>query len=852
MKVSLNLAQAYSNVNLKPNGIDNLVQKIGAQLGAIEEVIETGPKYEGVVVVKVVSCEKHPNADKLSICFIDDGGVVQNVDRNADGHVQVVCGAQNVRAGQTVAWLPPGATVPSTYDKEPFVLGARELRGMISNGMLASPSELAIGDSHDGILEIDVQEIGEDQAKPGTPFKQLYGLDDIIIDIENKMFTHRPDCFGVLGVAREIAGIQQQAFHSPDWYLKLRGDVYEDADGSFPVGIKNELPVLVPRFILVSIKDIQIKPSPVWLQAALNRVGIKSINNVVDITNYISYVTGQPLHAYDYDKVQQLDPQADSYQNQPVCLVIRHPQPGEKIKLLNGKLIEPRPEAIMIATEKQAIGIGGVMGGTTTEVDDHTKNIILESANFDMYSIRRTSMVHGLFTDAVTRFNKGQSPLQNDRVISQAVAMVRELAGGSVASVNDDIHLDENIIASDSQLKNAISVRAEFINARLGLKLSNDEISLLLKNVEFNIEITDEQLIIKPPFWRTDIAIPEDIVEEVGRLYGFEKLPLELPKRTITPTKPDIKLVLKQKLRQTLANFGANEVLTYSFVHGNLIKNAGQNKDLAFKLSNALSPELQYYRMSLTPSLLSQVHPNIKSGHNSFTLFEINKTHINLHKDDDKGVPKELEMVTLVTASKSATGSAYYQARAYLDQLAESLGVKLRYEQVPKSLDYAVTASFEPARSALALVEGSDNLLLGIVGEYKQSVTKALKLPAYCAGFEIGLEAIMTIINQQSKYTPLSRYPSVSQDICLEIDQSISYGDLTAKLEVALQSSSQTGQTIGWKPIDIYQSDNSDKKRITYRLTITSYSQTLTEDVASAILNQAAAALQESVGATRI
>lgn len=831
MKVSLNWAQHHSNVDLKPNGLDDLIAKIGAQLGAVEEVIEYGQQYEGAVVAKVVSCEKHPNADKLSVCLIDDGGVTPNVDRNENGHVQVVCGAPNVRADALVVWLPPGATVPSTYSSDPFVLGARELRGVMSNGMLASAQELAISDSHDGILII------EKDVQPGTPIKDVFGLDDVIIDIENKMFTHRPDCFGVLGVAREIAGIYGQEFKSPDWYSEL--PPYKSAEG-LPIKVHNELPDLVPRFITVTMKDVVIKPSPIWLQAGLTRVGIKPINNIVDITNYLAYVTAQPLHAYDYDKVAALSEDGAS-------LVVRKPREGEQVALLNGKTIEPRAEAIMIATDKELIGIGGVMGGSSTEVDENTKNIIIECANFDMYSIRRTSMAHGLFTDAVTRNNKGQSPLQNARVINKAIELVASQAGGAQASdVLDILNCDDINIADDGWNDKEVTVSNDFINSRLGLQLSQGEIITLLKNVEFGHDTKEDAITFYSPFWRTDIAIKEDIVEEVGRLYGFDKLSLDLPKQSAAPTKIDQALALKQQIRSTLASFGANETLNYSFVHGNLIEKAGQSTDYAFKLSNAISPDLQYYRMSLTPSLLSVVHPNIKAGHNSFALFEINKTHITLHKDDDAGLPKEISMVTLVVADKSRKDAAYYQARTYLDALAESLGVTLTYEAIKEPLDYQVTAPFEHTRSALVSVKGTD-IFLGIVGEYKQSVRKSLKLPAYCAGFEIDLEGLLSI-KPKTRYTPLSRYPSISQDICLEVDSSLSYGALTTKVDETLHSDLEIDQVIDFEPIDIYKAKNSDKKRITYRVTLTSYERTLTDAVLSKILDPVA----EKVGAVRI
>src|SRR5665811_423238 len=333
MKVSLNSIRGLNKrygcaEDVAAIGVDKLVEKIGAQLGAVEEVINLGERYKGIVIAKVVSCEKHPNADKLTVCKIDDGGVVKDVERDKDGLAQVVCGAPNCREGLSVAWLPPGSTVPQTIGKEPLVIEAREIRGHKSNGMLASPKELALGDNHTGILEID------GDHKPGTDFAEALGLkDDVVLDIENKMFTHRPDCFGFLGVARELAGIQDMPFKSPDWYVtdpKFPGI----ETGELKLEIKNELPELVPRFTAITMRDVQVGPSPVWLQVELAKASQKSVNNIVDYTNFFMLETGQPLHAYDYDKVKAL---SDS---EGATIVIRNPRSDEKLKLLNGKEIK--------------------------------------------------------------------------------------------------------------------------------------------------------------------------------------------------------------------------------------------------------------------------------------------------------------------------------------------------------------------------------------------------------------------------------------------------------------------------------------------------------------------------------
>jgi phenylalanyl-tRNA synthetase beta chain len=851
MKVSLNHIRYYQSLyqwsgDPAPSGTDALVETIGAQLGAVEETIAIGRRYEGVLVARVVSCEDHPNADRLHVCMIDDGGKAENVERDENGHVQVVCGAPNVREGLLVAWLPPGSTVPSTFDADPFVLEARALRGVVSNGMLASPKELAIGDSHDGILEIEDESIA-----PGTYFVDAYGLrDDVIIDMENKMFTHRPDCFGMMGVAREIAGIQQQAFKSPEWY---RANAHvKDADGPLKVEVRNEIPELVPRFVAIPMSDVKVGPSPVWLQVNLSRLGLRPINNIVDLTNYYMVLTGQPLHAYDYDKVMAQDAGADH-----PTIVIRYPNQGEKILLLNGKEIEPRDEAIMIATNDKLIGVGGVMGGGDTEVDENTRNIIIEVANFDMYSIRRTSMAHGLFTDAVTRFNKGQSPLQNVAVLSRIIEDTQKLAGGQVAGrLVDDNHLPEEMRERGS-VHPEVTLSAQFINARLGFDLQADEIAALLRNVEFEVDVHHEDLTVKAPFWRTDIAIAEDVVEEVGRLYGFDHLPLELPKRDLTPTPKDGLIETKAKVREILAKAGANELLTYSFVHGNLLQKAGQDTENAYRLSNALSPDLQYFRMSLTPSLLDKVHANIKAGFDEFVLFELNKTHGKRHGQDEDGLPKEVEMLALVVAAndkkaQSKAGAAYYEAKKYLEYLAGQFGLELEYTPFEEDPGYPVTRPYDYKRSALVGVKGTD-VVLGMVGEYRRQVSKSFKLPAYAAGFDIGVDHIIEAAAQRrSTYMQLPRFPKLEQDICLRVGSDVTYQQLRTFVESHLDTNrpDQTHHTLS--PVDIYQREGEDKKQITFRLSIASFERTLTDEEVNKLLEDVAAAAKESFGAERI
>lgn len=860
MKVSLNIIKQLINFELPP--VDELVARVNQQLGGVDEVIDLNAKYGGARIVRVVECAKHPNADRLSVTKIDDGRAVADVPRDENGLVQVVCGAPNVHADMWAIWLPPKSTVPASFDNdEPFVLDARPLRGVLSQGMLAAADELDIGTDHEGIIEIHEHDVPAGvEFTAGAGFAETFGLDDYVLDIENKMFTHRPDCFGQLGVAREITGIFHQQFTSPDWYESVQQ--FTNAEG-LDLTVTNDAPELVPRFMAVAFRDVTVQPSPLWLQCQLVAMGGKPINNIVDATNYIMLMTAQPTHAYDYDKLRGS------------TLGARMARAGEKVSLLNGKEYELTTDDIIIADGEGVIGLAGIMGGADSEVTDQTKNIVLECATFDMYALRRTAMRHGVFTDALTRFNKGQSPLQNAAVLKRLMSMV----GGEQASEVFDEKL--NMFWGER----SVSVSKGFIQSRLGLDqkpnwLIDDEILRLLHNVEMKAKkygtpsvaypdqeatyvdgsarvVDNSKAILKSclkvtvPFWRTDLELPEDIVEEVGRLYGFDKLPRQLPMRSIKPAPMNPRHQLKQAIRQSLSRAGANEVLTYSFVHERVLKNAEQDPSRAYLLSNALSPDLQYYRTSVMPSLLDKVHANIKAGHDEFMLFEIGKIHDKELPLTDENLPSEQTFVDSVYASKKPrAGAPFYKARKLVDRLLADLKVEADFVKIAES-DADVPAPFDGQRSALIVAKNDDKL--GIVGELSQAVRRNFKLPDYTAAFSLDVEKLQACSTEsrEHNYRPLSRFPSISQDISLRSSVEISHDELLRAVRQCLDGPENLHcqiQTLG-----IYQpKDDAAIKTTTFRLTFTSYQQTLTDAEVKPIMDNIATAALTKLDAERV
>ena len=832
MRISVKWIKELAGIDYR---VAEIVDRIGSQLGAIEEVINFGERYKGLLVVKVIKVEKHSDADKLNVCLIDDGKKAQKIKRNPDGLIQVVCGAPNVQDGMFAVWIPPGSIVPSTFDKDPFEISTRKIRGVESNGMLASASELGISDDHSGIVELTADDF-ESEVKEGVLFADVANLDDTIIDLENKMFTHRPDCFGVLGVAREIAGIFNRKFKSPDWYisdpifnkssgLKLSGDV-DSKTG-------------VSRFMIVAFDQVEIKPSPLWIQIRLQKCGIKPINNVVDITNYTMYLTGQPLHAYDYDRVK-------SFSGGDPELNVRFGK-EERIKLLNGKEISFDSDSVVIATDKKAIGLGGIMGGSETEVNQSTKRIILEAATFDLYNIRRTSMKFGLFTEAVVRFSKGQSNLQNDRAIKFAMKLVSEMCGGQQASNVIDI-------TQDKSSKEKVGLSVDFINSRLGSNLSEAVVLKHLQNVEFDVR-SDREISVKPPFWRQDIEIAEDVVEEIGRLNGYHNLNVSLPTRDAKATKQNPEHIFNQKLRDLLSRAGANELLTYSFVHGKIIQGANQNPDKAFRLSNAISPDLQYYRMSILPSLLVQVRPNNKAGFDKFAFFEIGKTHQKTKLNKEK-LPNELESLAFVFAcsdkkSKNLQGSAYYQSKAYLAWLSRKLGINFCYQKISDSNASDLSLMFDSSKSA-EIVEENSSKVLGVVGEFHKNVVKNFKLPNYCSGFELDICLLRKHSEGKIPFKIISKYPSTQQDICFRSKPNLKVYDLETQIKKHLDTESdEHGYDISLELIDIYQGKDM-KKHITYRVRLSHQDRTLITAEVNKLLDRLSVTIKNKLSADRI
>lgn len=753
MKISLNWLKKYVDINVDNAALEKLID---SRLVEIEEIIDESKKYDNIFVVKVVECEAIPDTH-LHLCQIDAG---------TNELIQVVCGAPNVHAGMLAAWIAPGAIVPqSVHEDAPFVIGKRKMLGKYDScGMLAGADELDFTTDHSTIVEIDPE-----VAKPGDKLADIFELDDVVLDIENKSLTHRPDCFGVIGFAREVAGVLGQKFVSEPAvetadYKKISAEIADKT--------------ICPRYSAVVLKKHgEIKKKYLGYQdTLLAKAGMRPVDPIVDATNYLMLLTGQPLHAFDYDKFLAVGGTTEPK------VGVRLAKKGEKLVLLDDTEIELIDTDIVITSNDVPVALAGAMGGKSTMIDENTKNVIIESATFSLYNLRKTQMAHGIFSEAITRFTKGQPAYQTLAVALKCADALKQ--GFEISEIIDSGYNPE---------ENVVKITTEEINGLLGTDYSLEQIVATLQNVEFKVEANGDAITVTAPAWRTDIHIKEDIIEEVGRLNGYDNIAPVLPARATAETNKMV--ATKAQIRNFLSLTGANEVLTYTFVHGDLLEKVGQDVKNSYRLVNSISPDLQYLRQQIVPSLLVKAYDNLKAKHQSFALYEMNQTFSRSTGVDEDNVPIANNNLAMVVVDNTEE-TKYYLAKKYVEELGKKLGIKFSFKKfvpVPKE------AFYEPKRSASIYI---GDKIVGCIGEMKYGVLNKFKLPRGVAAFEISLEALTEFATLKKSAPEISDYPTVSRDITITTDKP--YEEIFEKLQAKLAARDLVFKIV---PISIYQAD---------------------------------------------
>lgn len=800
MRISLNTIKEYLK---KPVDLqdDELIKLIGSRLVEVEEVIDLAPKYKGIYIVKVISAEKIPDTH-LSLCQIDAGE--RTADFSNQETVQVVCGAPNVHAGMWAAWITPGAIVPSTYGNENFKLSVRKLRGYDSNGMLAAADELDLGTDHEGIIEIDPK-----GAVAGADLAAAFGLNDLILDVENKSLTHRPDCFGLIGFAREVAGILGMPFEEPPVFQDL-GKVLGQQSNQVDLQVEITNPELCPRyscavFDLPKLERKYFTPE----MAFLAKAGMRAIDPMVDLTNLLMLQTGQPLHAFDYDKLVAVGGAKSPK------IIVRVAKAGEKLQLLDGKTIECIPEDILITSNDTPVALAGAMGGRNTEIDASTTKVILESATFSLYHLRKTQMAHGIFSEAITRFTKGQPAAITLPVLESALTSLKIAPLACVDAY------------PSPEKPKALSVPAQNVNRLLGADYEATEMVQTLSNVGFAVTVDQEILSVVAPLWRTDIHIQEDIIEEIGRLLGYDNIPLALPSHAMLEAQIDPMVKLKEELRNILSDrLALNEVLTYSFVSKNLIKKVGLEPEAHYEIINSISPELQCFRSQIAPSLLDKVRENLKSGHQGFTLYELNQVAFKsqgLTVEHTPIVDTHLGIVTL---------QDFYGLKAQFLALGRDLGIKIEYSLISAAASEEYPY-LEPKRAVELTVDGRR---IGTFGEVRWSVLRQFKLDAPVSALELDLQQIVDLPRQLAQEPQISKYPAVERDITLKVATDAPFGRFDRIIDDVLSAQKLIYCVT---PLSIYQAaPESETKNISFRLKFSDPTKTLAAEEISAIIDK--------------
>ncbi len=793
MLISLNWIQQYLPTIDQIDAI-GVAEKLSNSLAEVEKVYKVGEGVSNVVTGEIQSIEKHPRAEKLLVCQVkvDDSSIRQ-----------IVCGAHNIKEGDKVPVCLPGGAIldpeGNLGEQKSYQIIEKELRGVNSQGMLCSPKELGIYDEHKGIMILN----------PHSPIGKNLTVDikDTVLEIENKSLTHRPDCFSHLGIAREIAAIDNLEFHPEEKAAVLTKTGHLDFSTAYKV---NE--ALCKRFTAVAIQNIEVSPSPFWLQAKLAIVGIRPVNTIVDISNYIMMDIGQPTHTFDYDKINGHK------------IIIRTARNNEELTTIDGQKRKLKKENIVLADSKGVIAIPAIMGGISTEIDKSTKNILLVAENWDMFSVRRTSRELGLRTEASTRFEKGMDTSSVDHSLRVAANLILDIAGGEIASDVTDIYPKPS---QDVELLFDLNSVPKI----LGIDLTKERIVDILENlhikvlgdekIEENIlNVVDQSNKIKLliPSYRRDLKIKEDILEEIARIYGYYKFTPTVPTRDLTPVKSNPDQLKLKDLKLTLSKYGANEIYTYSMIGENLAKRAQLDLTTNIKIKNPLNPELSHVRNSLTASIIDKIKFNLSNQKDAFALFEISKVAYK-DKKNKEGLP--VQPYHLVIGYYNFAGPTYSIIKGYLDALIKKyqLGRATRVESTKKDNFKHISGSYHPAQSGNIIYKDQ---VIGVIGNIHPKVKDNFNIAGEVSLLEIQLDPILEDISLDPDYHPISSFPAVYRDLSFWVEERTEIGKI---LDTIKKSKIDFIESIDL--MDIYH--NKHKRGVTFNLTLRAPNQTLKE-----------------------
>lgn len=765
MKISRNWLSDY--VDLSGLSDAELGERFTMSTAEIEGVEKLGDKWPGVVTAKIVSIEPHPDAEKLRLPTVDIGGET----------MRLVCGAPNIEVGQIVPLARIGCELPGGLK-----LKKAKIRGVESEGMLCSQKELGMSEESSGIMLLPPD------TPLGIPLSQALGMEDTIYVVDNKSITHRPDLWGHYGIAREVAAVFER---------KLNPMTATMPEGQETVTIENEAPEFCPRYSATLFTGIQVGPSPEWLTKRLEAVGSRSINNVVDATNYVLYELGQPLHAFDRKKLSSSK------------IGVRLAHEGEVFQTLDGVERKLLTSDLVIADQAKAVALAGVMGGENTEVDETTTEVLLESANFHPATIRRTANRLALRTDAANRYEKSLDPAMTEIAVRRFYELLRETCPGLTVVAQGDCWPNPPSITR-------IGISSEFINRRLGTNLPVDRMKHIFECLGFGVEGNDPWTVVVPT-WRAtkDVGIPEDLVEEIGRVFGYDNIQPEAPTVAVAPPRQEPLDLLARQLREIASvSCGFTEVYCYSFNGEEEVKKLGLAPEKHLQLANPLNQEQTLLRRSLLPNLLLAARENFKRF-DRFALYEIGKVYLT---DDPKELPQEpLHLCAVVGGRKSPNGELFFEGKGLAERILAEVGIENLVIEPGKEVE----GWMHPGRTAF-LKQGET--VLGTITELHPKVAQAFDLGGALGVVMLDADRLQAAKKKERTFEGVPVFPPVTFDVSVLVDRQV----LVADVEKALKNSERKllkQVTL----FDIYEGKNlpEGKKSLAFSLLFSSPERTL-------------------------
>jgi phenylalanyl-tRNA synthetase beta chain len=725
MKVSLNWLKDYAEIRIEIKEMINLLTMAGLE---VEEAISTGEGFEKIIVAEIGSIRKHPNADRLSLVEARTG---------KEGFA-IVCGATNIREGQRVPLALVGARLPNGVE-----IKRSKIRGVTSEGMLCSEIELGLGQDATGIM------ILPSSVPLGINLGEALGLKDTILDIS--ITPNRPDCLCVMGVAREVAALTHQRMKYPLVSLPETGETIHQKTSVTLLD-----PDLCPRYVARMIEGVKVGPSPSWMRDRLEKVGIRSINNVVDVTNFVMMECGQPLHAFDFELLEE------------GRVVVRRAQEGEEFVTLDGVMRVLDGEMLMICDGVKPVAIAGVMGGLNSEIKEDTKIVLLESAYFNPLGNRRASKKLGLETEAAYRFGRGIDYGGCLFAANRAAQLIQELAGGKVV---------EGVVDAYPKRIQPSSIRLSVprIDQVLGTEISVKQVRGYLEDLELDVRPEGEDiLVVTPPSFRGDLEREIDLIEEVVRMDGYERIPLTLPKGPPSSEERSKVFFVERKAMEVLLQHGYHEVITYSFTSptsGDLIGLTPDDpRRKHVRIVNPLTEDFSDLRTSLIPGLLESARYNVSRKNSNLKLFELKKVFF---PQEGERLPKEVKYLVGLAMGVdrdphwafSPRPVDFYDIKGCVEDLFEGLQIKgIKFDRA-EDIPY-----LHPGKASRILSEG---VVLGVMGEVHPQVLGHYEIHGKAYLFEIDFEKMVKGRGEGKRFRPLPKFPAVYRDLSMVVDDAL-------------------------------------------------------------------------------